>query len=808
MIRTIILTILCAPLIAACSSSNSAAGGSKTNNIPLVLNLQTTPQEAWVGQPVAFSVTCLSAKGSPGNANLTYQWHFGDESSSSQLTAPASNASDVHVYSISPESNAANQYDTYQYYVVCQDNSFAPPVTARTPSQALNVLRQNLNSVSAGNCSSGVAGVGWCWQNPIPTGATVRAITALSPLNVWAVGDSGTVLETYDGGVTWQAKFLGREANGTVPNLYAVKATDQNNAFVLGGDGTIRSTTSAGGSWVTTRPASPLSLTAGVLIDASHAWAADGTHLFNTSDGGSSWSPAGNPLNVSKVTALDTQNIFAAGPYFETDTSDGGKTWSTPVELDAGTRGTTTGFGDIVSVSATRGSRCGNTDSVALAETVWVGAHIFQEGTDTTAGVLSWPRALPPAAPELAFAQVSSVTAFDGRTAWAGDPVFGQFAYTTEGNQNWQTGAFSTFGASGLYAFDSMDCKADWAVGSEGGVWNTEDGALDWQQLLPVADVVSGPNLFAVSSSSALQAFALGGSPSTGRGLQVTTYEVYATSDGTRWTTLLPPTTVYGNSSVGSISANASGQFVAVGNGYLAIYGGPQGVVSLYQDLGAFFDLTAVSMSATSAWIVGNYTSVWLLDINDSGTWSLMPPTPTTVVPTPMGSPLYGIATVSPTSAVAVGSSGGIYLLSYTAGTWQVDTVASPVTQDLLGISLAPNGFGWAVGQGGTILRTTDSGLTWKAQSWSDATVNFTSVSTADGQSGWIVGQDTNGVATVIYTCDGGTIWNVEDAGSQNVLAVTSVDTHTGWIVGQHGTILKTMTSGLVPAPGSTLSCL
>lgn len=45
------------------------------------------------------------------------------------------------------------------------------------------------------------------------------------------------------------------------------------------------------------------------------------------------------------------------------------------------------------------------------------------------------------------------------------------------------------------------------------------------------------------------------------------------------------------------------------------------------------------------------------------------------------------------------------------SGTWT--TVASPVQSDLYDVSFASPSVGWAVGQAGTVLRTTDSGSTW-----------------------------------------------------------------------------------------------
>jgi photosystem II stability/assembly factor-like uncharacterized protein len=119
-------------------------------------------------------------------------------------------------------------------------------------------------------------------------------------------------------------------------------------------------------------------------------------------------------------------------------------------------------------------------------------------------------------------------------------------------------------------------------------------------------------------------------------------------------------------------------------------------------------------------------------------------------------------------------------------------------------------GHGWAVGANGTILRTIDSGQIWVSQSWNGANYadyDFTSVSTPDGDSGWVVGQP---AATCGSSCPSGPIViNLSNGGQTNpvpqtsgassIQAVGSIDpgnSNTAWIVGSNGTILETFTGG------------
>ena len=48
------------------------------------------------------------------------------------------------------------------------------------------------------------AGDGWYWQSPQPQGQLLNAVTFAGPLDLWAVGDAGTIMHSVDAGVSWQ----------------------------------------------------------------------------------------------------------------------------------------------------------------------------------------------------------------------------------------------------------------------------------------------------------------------------------------------------------------------------------------------------------------------------------------------------------------------------------------------------------------------------------------------------------------------------------------------------------------------------
>jgi photosystem II stability/assembly factor-like uncharacterized protein len=78
---------------------------------------------------------------------------------------------------------------------------------------------------------------------------------------------------------------------------------------------------------------------------------------------------------------------------------------------------------------------------------------------------------------------------------------------------------------------------------------------------------------------------------------------------------------------------------------------------------------------------------------------------------------------------------------------------------------VAAGPIGWAVGDGGTILHTSDGGTTWTAQT--SGTTNLLSlVEFTDANTGWAVGVG----GTILHTSNGGTTWTAQTSGTTNFL--------------------------------------
>jgi len=101
---------------------------------------------------------------------------------------------------------------------------------------------------------------------------------------------------------------------------------------------------------------------------------------------------------------------------------------------------------------------------------------------------------------------------------------------------------------------------------------------------------------------------------------------------------------------------------------------------------------------------------------------------------------------------------------------------------------------GYAVGELGAILKTTNGGAAWVSQ-YTGTTIEFSSVHfPLDASTGYAVGE----YATILKTTDGGTTWVSQNSGTGEFLYSVHfpLNASTGYAVGYGGTILKTTDGG------------
>ncbi len=149
----------------------------------------------------------------------------------------------------------------------------------------------------------------------------------------------------------------------------------------------------------------------------------------------------------------------------------------------------------------------------------------------------------------------------------------------------------------------------------------------------------------------------------------------------------------------------------------------------------------------------------------------------------------------------AVGESGKILKTSNGGQFWT--ELMSDQQYHFYDVEFVNQDTGWVVGLDlsvdhfAVIFNTTDGGLNWTLQTF-NPDESLQGVCFADNMNGWAVG-GSNITGVILHTSDGGVVWDYQDQGNAKALAsVSFVNNEIGWAVGYDGTITHTDDGGIV----------
>lgn len=174
-----------------------------------------------------------------------------------------------------------------------------------------------------------------------PTEDDLLDVAACDPLHAWAVGLGGTIVATTDGGLTWHKQMAPLACQ-----LTAVTCADSAHVWAGGHDALDRpliiASADGGASWRlqwrSDQGQGRVSALAGA--DERTVWAAVGSRVYSTGDGGDSWrasAPLGDCLVLELACGPAAGDCWAAGgggPFWSDEigrvwtTADGGETWT------------------------------------------------------------------------------------------------------------------------------------------------------------------------------------------------------------------------------------------------------------------------------------------------------------------------------------------------------------------------------------------------------------------------------------------------------------------------------------------------
>jgi photosystem II stability/assembly factor-like uncharacterized protein len=288
----------------------------------------------------------------------------------------------------------------------------------------------------------------------------MRGVSMSDASNGVAVGHSGTIVFTTNGGVDW--------TNATTTNvgsthMYAVSMSDASNGVAIGASGTIVLTTNGGVDWTnaTTTNVGSTSIFGVSMSDASKGVVvgASGTIVLTT-NGGVDWTNA-TTTNVGStfirgVSMSDASNGVAVGESGTIVlTTNGGVVW---------TNATTTNVGSIniwaVSMSdASNGVAVGESGTIVL----------------TTNGGVVWTNATTTNVGSTHMTAVSMSDASNGVAVGA----LGTIVYTTNGGVVWTDATTTNVGSTAKYAVSMSDASNGVAVGQSGIIFTVTVSSED-----------------------------------------------------------------------------------------------------------------------------------------------------------------------------------------------------------------------------------------------------------------------------------------------------------------------------------------
>ncbi|MCZ7557855.1 MAG: YCF48-related protein [Bacteroidia bacterium] len=205
--------------------------------------------------------------------------------------------------------------------------------TTRDLEGVFSVSQLQMIAVGASGSIVGTTNGGASWISA-PSGSSQRlrkvVVAGFSTPVLWVVGDAGTLLFSTSGGYTWNAA-----SSGTTADLHDIFAIDYANATsfcAVGASGTIIGTTNSGTNWFPMTSATPSNLNGVFFTDPLLGCiVGDAGTILLTSNGGGSWTSvsSGVTVDLNHVFFTSLQSGWICGDDGKLlTTTDGGQSWA------------------------------------------------------------------------------------------------------------------------------------------------------------------------------------------------------------------------------------------------------------------------------------------------------------------------------------------------------------------------------------------------------------------------------------------------------------------------------------------------
>jgi len=168
----------------------------------------------------------------------------------------------------------------------------------------------------------------WRWANPPTTSNNLYAVNVFDTLTIWAFGETGTMIKTFDFGKKWQIHYQDKITEDINSSYFF----DDKKGIVVCSEGKIYKTDNQCLDWNEMSSPTSLTLNKVMFINNKIGFAVgDSGVILKSIDEGKSWIQLDSVtnINLNSICKTDNNNLFVIGESgIILKSSDEGITWS------------------------------------------------------------------------------------------------------------------------------------------------------------------------------------------------------------------------------------------------------------------------------------------------------------------------------------------------------------------------------------------------------------------------------------------------------------------------------------------------